>query len=275
LWGATIPGQPAGTRVRWYVEAAASNAAQSVSYLPVGAEHDVYTYIITPLAAPGPVVINEVMASNSSTVTDNAGQYDDWIELYNKGTVAAAIGGYYLTDNAANLDKWKIPAGTTIPAGGYLMLWADEDSSQGSNHMNFKLSASGEFVYLLDASGALVDSVSFGTLPTDQSYARSPNGTGPWVVKGPTFGINNDLAAGVATIVAAAGNELLLYPNPTRDAVNIVARLTAPVEIRTAAGSLVYHGNVNGQLQITTQGWAPGIYFVRCGQNTARLVVQR
>ncbi len=127
------------------------------------------------------------------------------------------IGGYYLTDNFTNLDKWRIPTGTSIPAGGYLTFWADEDSSQGTNHMNFNLSASGEFVYLLNASLALVDSVTFDTLPTDMSWVRSPNGTGPWVVKGATYGANND--GGTSTGITATSSNastLTLFPNPAR-----------------------------------------------------------
>jgi len=43
-YGAVIPGQPAGSRVRFYVEAAAADAALTVRYDPEGAEHDVYVY---------------------------------------------------------------------------------------------------------------------------------------------------------------------------------------------------------------------------------------
>ncbi|MBK6642101.1 MAG: CotH kinase family protein [Bacteroidetes bacterium] len=44
IYGATIPGQPAGTYVRYYIEAAAANTALTVTYDPVGAEHNVYIY---------------------------------------------------------------------------------------------------------------------------------------------------------------------------------------------------------------------------------------
>lgn len=276
LWGAAIPAQPAGTRVRWYVEAKSSNTAGSMSYLPVGAEHDVYTYLISPTAAVGDVVINELMASNSSTVADGNGQYDDWVELYNRGTSPVNVGGYYLTDNATNLDKWRIPTGTTIPAGSYLTFWADEDSSQGTNHMNFKLSASGEFVYLLNASLSLMDSVTFGTLPTDMSWARSPNGTGPWVIKTATFSANNDGGATGITAASTGAATLTLFPNPARDIVTLQAvGGLAPVEVRGINGALVYQGYVDGAVQISTAAWAPGVYIVRCGSAAARLVVTR
>ena len=71
----------------------------------------------------GPVVINEFMASNSGTVQDPQGQYDDWIELYNPTDGAIDVGGLYLTDDLANPTQWRIPTGnpaaTTLPAHGY------------------------------------------------------------------------------------------------------------------------------------------------------------
>ena len=133
------------------------------------------------------------MAINQSTITDSAGQYEDWIELYNNGSQAVDLSGYWLTDNAFNLRKWQMPAGTTILPNEYLIIWADEDGGQGDYHCNFKLSASGEDLLLINPSGQLVDEVVFGQQTADQGYARVPNGTGPFVIQDPTFGANNNL----------------------------------------------------------------------------------
>jgi len=80
-----------------------------------------------------PLVINELMASNSTSVQDPQDQYDDWIEIHNYGDDAIDIGGMYLTDNLSSPTKWRIPdnnpAATTIPAGGYLLIWADNDTT--------------------------------------------------------------------------------------------------------------------------------------------------
>ena len=77
-------------------------------------------------AAEIPLVINELMASNNTSIQDPQGQYDDWIEIYNYGIDAIDIGGMYLTDNLSIPTKWRIPANnpasTTIPAGGYLLI---------------------------------------------------------------------------------------------------------------------------------------------------------
>ena len=77
----------------------------------------------------GEVVINEFMASNNSTVSDQDDEFDDWLELHNTTNTAIDLTGYFLSDNPDNLDKYDIPDGTMIPANGYLIVWADEDLS--------------------------------------------------------------------------------------------------------------------------------------------------
>ena len=94
------------------------------------------------------LVINEFMASNSSCLQDPQGQYDDWIEIYNYGLEAIDIAGMYLTDNLSVPTKWQVPvnnpAATTIAAGGFLLIWADNDTTDAGLHTNFKLDADGE-----------------------------------------------------------------------------------------------------------------------------------
>jgi len=78
------------------------------------------------------VLINEVLASNSTVVPDPQGEYDDWLELYNAGAEAVDVGGMYLTDDPELPTKWQIPTDrpvlTTIPPDGYLLIWADGDT---------------------------------------------------------------------------------------------------------------------------------------------------
>lgn len=139
------------------------------------------------------VVINEIMASNSSTATDQDGEYDDWIELYNTTDATIDLSGYFLSDDAEEL-KYQIPQGTTLPANAYLIIWADNDIEQEGLHAGFKLSASGETVYLADADANIIDEINFGQQTTDVSFARSPNGTGTFQLQTPTFNASNDTA---------------------------------------------------------------------------------
>jgi len=124
-----------------------------------------------------PLVINEFMASNDNTIRDPQGHYDDWIEIHNYGADIIDIGGMFLTDNLSVPTKWRIPVNnpalTTIPAGGYLLIWADEDSTDYGLHANFKLDADGEEIGLFDSDGAtLIDSISFPDQTAGISYGR-------------------------------------------------------------------------------------------------------
>jgi len=140
--------------------------------------------------ASKPLVINELMASNSSTIQDQQGQYDDWIEIYNFGSSAINIGGMYLTDDLSTPTKWRIPennpSATTIPAHGYLLIWADNDTADSGLHANFKLDAGGEEIGLYDSSATgidgstLIDSITFGKQTSDFSYGRFPDAADNW-----------------------------------------------------------------------------------------------
>jgi len=136
-------------------------------------------------AAGASLAINEVMAANRSTKVDPQDQYDDWIEIYNCGSMPIDVGGMYLTDNPDDPTKWQIPATdpvlTTISPGGYLLIWADGDAAADGLHAGFKLSAAGEDLCLFDADGVtLIDSMAFPELPADLSYGRSPDGGDDW-----------------------------------------------------------------------------------------------
>ena len=130
------------------------------------------------------VVINEALSSNSSYDYDDFFQYEDWIELYNDGGILN-LSGYYLSDDPDTLDKWMFPSSnpglTTILPGGHLRIWCDNDEQQGEDHTNFKLSSNGESLVLRSPDGfTIADSVHFGVSQPDQSYARVPNGSGPF-----------------------------------------------------------------------------------------------
>ncbi|MBK7966492.1 MAG: lamin tail domain-containing protein [Bacteroidetes bacterium] len=214
------------------------------------------------------------MASNASAVADNFGEFDDWIELYNKSNSPIDISGYFLTDNPVNLDKWTIPAGTIIPANDYLIIWADEDSSQGPYHANFKLSGSGELLMLLDPSESIVDSTSWGQQTTNAGYARVPNGTGAFVIQGHTFSANNN-SVGVEENLSIPV-QLSLYPNPTSSTVQIQVAddEQRDIEIYNAVGQKVDRLGYTTFLSINTEQWPAGIYYVRVGEAAKKLIVR-
>ena len=144
-----------------------------------------------------PLRINEVLASNAAFVKDPQGEYDDWIEIHNAGQQPIDCAGMYLTDDAANPTKWQFPTGnptlTTIPADGYLLIWADGDTTSPGLHANFSLSADGDEVALYDKDGVtLIDYVAFDEQQADISYGRLIDRPDEWEQFGmPTPGTPN------------------------------------------------------------------------------------
>ena len=128
------------------------------------------------------VVINEFQASNVTTIPDEAGGFDDWIELFNAGEEAADLTDHYLTDDLLNPTRWRIPADTTIEPRGFLLVWAD-GAADGPLHANFSLSAAGEAIGLfgpLTYEAVQIDAVQFELQAADESMARRPDGASSW-----------------------------------------------------------------------------------------------
>jgi hypothetical protein len=141
---------------------------------------------------PGEVVINELMPTNSTTVADQNGEYDDWIELFNLSYTSIDLSGYFLSDSKKDNKKWKLPQGTSIPENGYLIIWADKDTTEVGLHANFKLSSKGETVILSRPDGTITDRVEYPSQSQELSYSRRPNGRGAFIWQTPTFSKSND-----------------------------------------------------------------------------------
>ena len=127
------------------------------------------------------VSINELMPGNTknTTIVDEYGEHDDWIELYNAGDRDASLEGYFITDDQTDPFRRSLPAQAVVPAKGFLILWADNTPSQGPLHLPFGLSKSGEGAWLCDADGTILNGTSYSAPPVpDSSFARYPDGTG-------------------------------------------------------------------------------------------------
>jgi spore coat protein CotH len=193
--------------IEYYVYAENTDAG---TFYPARAEHE---FLTLPVA--GSVVVNELMADNVRTARDPNGQYDDWIELYNNDTSSFDLDGCLLTDDSSHLMKWLFPD-TSLVAGGYLIVWADEDTGQVGLHANFSLRKSGGTLVFSDADGYPMDRVVFGPQSADISFGRYPNGVGLFMLMDPTFGAANDSGVGVAESpeTSVARLSARAFPNP-------------------------------------------------------------
>lgn len=209
------------------------------------------------------IVINEI-STRPSTVLDNAGEAEDWIELFNEGSEAVNLAGLYLTDNLVMPTKYQLPPNVGIlQPGEYKILWADDDLTQGTDHLGFKLSSDGEAVGLYQKLGNQIhalDEYVYSAQQIDGSFSRVPNGTGPFTFTHvSTPSAFNELI----TRIDDDNRSIRVYPNPTKDFLFIESSTPVQVSLMDCLGRTLQHiMNVNQQ-QVSLENEPPGIYFLR------------
>lgn len=211
---------------------------------------------------PGELVLNEFMSSNQNTVMDPSdGKYEDWLELYNNTNRSLDLGGLNLTDDLANIQKYEFPAGISIAPKNRLMIWLDEDSKTPTDiHANFKLSASGEMLILTRQDGVVLDSLSFGPIPTDQSMERCPDGTGKFsITSKPTYNLPDCGIVNINQTNSLA--DVQLIPNPAHHYVFVKMNdhVLKNIRIMNQLGEVIFETQ-NAMMDITTL--PSGFYLV-------------
>jgi hypothetical protein len=129
------------------------------------------------------IVINEVVASNSTINQDEDGSYQDWIEIRNNGATAVNLNNFGLSDDPVLPFKWTFP-NISIGAGQYLLIWcSDKDRAVAGSplHTNYKLSSAGETITITSEAGVTLNTVTTPAMLQNISYGRTPNGTGSFM----------------------------------------------------------------------------------------------
>ena len=225
------------------------------------------TLFVVPGAA---VKINEIMAKNVASITDNFAEFEDWIEIYNPLSTPIHLGGYYLTDNPDIRNKWQIPStypdSVTIPAGGWKLFFCDADLNQGVLHANFSLSNGGEYAGIYSTDGfSLVDEVQWSFMGGDTTYGRQYDGYNNWI----QFTTNSTVTPGTSNgtnpngVLDVKTESLQLYPNPTADEVRW--NVAQDFRLYDLKGNLVLQGK--NALKADLSGLAKGKYYIVFGNN--------
>lgn len=176
---------------------------------------------------PQTLVINEVVASNS-TLLPVGEEYYDLIELYNAGDAPVELSAYSLSDKKKEPFLWRLPEHTLAPGECYVVY----ASGLGGEHASFKVSADGETLYLTADDGACADALTVPALQPDISYGRS--GGALCFFDAPTPGRPNPEGATGIT------------PTPSA---------SAPTGLYSAPFTVTLHGD--GALYYTLDGSAP------------------
>lgn len=226
-------------------------------------------YRTVRVAAPAlGLVVNEFLASSTgAALRDEAGDADDWIEIHNPTAAPVALLGYTLTDDLATPARWAFPD-VSVPAGGYLIVWADDEPAEGALHATFRLGASGEAVGLF-RSGVQADAVTFGPQIVDVSSGRIPNATGPFrSLITPTPGRDNLLTVGAEPLPAAL--DVRAFPNPFARVLTVETGAPLPAGAEAAVfdalGRLVARLDARAgatRVQWDAAGVPAGVYVVR------------
>ncbi len=141
------------------------------------------------------LVVNEVMVSNGGMYLDPSFNYGSWIEVYNPTNKQISLDNLYVSDDAENLKKFRLPMNYgSVRAYGYACIYFDHNGiwNDGEvSQVNFKLKYDGGTIYLSDASGAMV-SQDYPAAISRTSYARVNNGGSVWgITYTPTPGKSN------------------------------------------------------------------------------------
>ena len=221
--------------------------------------------------------INEFLASNNTCFAGPEGDYPDWIEIYNAGSTAVDLGGYWMSDDLNEPDKREqipttSPLLTTVQPGGFILFYANGNAAGSVLNFNFKLSANGEHVGLwMPDKTTVVDTISYDAQTTDVSFGRSPSGGFVWYYFTiPTPGAANPDLTGISNLPTSSLN---IYPNPVKSSSTIefnTSRFTnCLIDIYDLAGqkiSTIINESVAAGVHSYTfnsSNLPQGVYFVK------------
>jgi hypothetical protein len=181
--------------------------------------------VAASVAAQSTLKVNEWMAEPASG--------SDWFEVYNPGSLPVVLGGLRLTDTFGTPDSYRIPGLSFIgvASNAFTRFEADNPSQpQGPEHVNFKLSKSGDSIYLLASNNAtVIDAITFGAQQTDVSEGRLPDGSTN-IVRFPGTATPSD--SNFLPLTDVVVNEVLTHTDaPLEDAIELRNLTSTPVNI--------------------------------------------
>lgn len=228
------------------------------------------------IIAPEEVVINELMSDNLTDTIDASGMNEDWFEIHNLSGHSVDIGGYYLTDKLNQPNKYQIPSdipdSTTIAPYSFVLIYADEDNAEGWNHTNFKFNSLGEYIVMRSADGfSIADSVHFGEIPTDHSWGRDEDGTGPCRLFAPEETTPEYCNVCVGNVDAVEADEVAIYPTIIKNGGVFWAKSNGVI-YDLMGSKVMYLSNGEGWYNITLAGGTYLFYNEKDGK-TAKIVV--
>ena len=259
IYGVSIPVNT--LRIQYYIYADNSTAGM---FSPERAEHEFYEIeALIQMATANDIVLNEVVASNSSIVSNEQGKFKDYIEVVNITSVPLGLNTICISDDAAVPTKWKFPGSVFILPGQHLLIWSDDnDNVYLDPHTNFNLSSSGSFLSLSDTLGNVFQTTTVPGQNIDDAWGRCEDAVGAFHLNtSATPRSTNNCVVAITETEQTFG----MYPNPTSTYLNIenTSAITR-IEIIDITGRTIYLENPNASIvRINVREFSKGIYFVK------------
>lgn len=218
------------------------------------------------------ILFNEICTKNS-VYLDDYRQTEDWIEFYNAGKEDVDMAGLFLSSSIDSLGKYEIPSGhsklTTIPADGFLVVWADNDPEQGVLHANFKLPFTESKTLFLskkvNGSFVILDSVTYQLHERHDSYARFvEDGKTSWKITNVVTFAAPNLPPTAVSNSASDGLYLSVYPNPFSDRLFVSAPADEVLHVRILSlmGETLVDSSLLSGESVDVADLTPGIYVL-------------
>lgn len=130
------------------------------------------------------LVINEVLADNNGGLSDEDGEYTDWIEIYNYGEGEINLKGYGITNDLEEPFYWTFPDINISPKSFIIVRASGKDRKDNLKflHTNFKINKKGENIYLTHTSGEIIDSLEVPKSDENISVGRKPDGSSNYAI---------------------------------------------------------------------------------------------
>src|SRR5436190_10821568 len=125
--------------------------------------------------------LNKVQPENVARPLDNHGEREPWIEIYNAGATPISLDGFYLANNYSNITQWAFPAGSSIGAGEFKIVFADGEPSESTAtewHASFRPQPGIGSIALSWTAGApqVLDYLNYEDVRPNWSYGAFPVG---------------------------------------------------------------------------------------------------
>lgn len=121
------------------------------------------------------IKINEISVCNISREMDSLYNFTGWIELYNPTDQNINLANLYYSNIASMPKRFKLTKQRVLPAKGFATIWLNNEVADGKGYF-LDTSADGGFLSVADASGNILDQITYPAQKTNISYGRVTDG---------------------------------------------------------------------------------------------------